>query len=156
VLLFEEGTGLYTAKVADFGFSTYFYEEQEDLIQVPKSVPWTAPEHHARYFTSQSARAMDIYSFGMLCLWLLFDNESAGAEQFSYEAKDWQDKDDLLLFWKNNKLLNWATQLITDSASIGMNMKPKLTSFFHSCLAPNLEKRNSDWNHLLGCLAPTQ
>ncbi|KAF2647280.1 hypothetical protein K491DRAFT_763773 [Lophiostoma macrostomum CBS 122681] len=56
VLIFEEETGLYTTKVADFGFSTYFYEEQEDLIQMPESVLWTALEHHSNYHTSQSAK----------------------------------------------------------------------------------------------------
>jgi serine/threonine protein kinase len=156
VLIFEEGTSSYTAKVADFGFSTYFHEKQEDLIQVPKSIPWTAPEHHARYFTSQSAKAMDVYSFGILCLWLLFDNKSLKAEQFSFEAEYWQDKGDVLLFWKNNKLLDWAMQLVADDASIGMETKSSLTSFFHSCLNPDTDKRSADWDYLLGCLAVTQ
>jgi serine/threonine protein kinase len=156
VLIFEEETGSYTAKVADFGFSTYFHEEQEDLIQMPKSVPWTAPEHHVRYFTSQSAKVMDVYSFGMLCLWLLFNNKSSEAKQFSFEAGYWQDKDDILLFWKNNKLLKWTMQLVTDDASIGTEIKLNLTSFFRSCLDPDTQKRNADWDYLLRRLAPTQ
>lgn len=156
VLIFEEGAGSYTAKVADFGFSTYFHEEQEDLIQVPRSVPWTAPEHHVRYFTSQSAKVMDVYSFGMLCLWLLFDNKSLGAAQFSFEAEYWQDKDELLLFWKINKLLDWTMQIVADDTSIGTEMKRSLTSFFQSCLDPDTEKRNADWDHMIGRLGPTQ
>jgi serine/threonine protein kinase len=157
VLIFEEGTGSYTAKVADFGFSTYFHEEQEDLIQVPKSVPWTAPERYGRrQFTSQEAKIMDVYSFGMLCLWLLFNKEHLGTEDFSFEAAYWQDKDELLLFWKNNKLLNWAMQLVADDASIGGEMKRNLTSFFQSCLDPGTEKRDADWDHLIECLAPAQ
>lgn len=156
VLIFEEEPGSYTAKVADFGFSTYFHEEQEDLIQVPKSVPWTAPEHHSNYHTSQSAKAMDVYSFGMLCLWLLFTKEHSSIENFSFEAEYWQDKDDLLLFWKINKLLDWAMRLVADDISIGTEMKRSLTSFFQSCLDPDPEKRNADWDHLISRMAPAQ
>lgn len=156
VLIFEEGAGSYTAKVADFGFSTYFHEEQEDLIQVPRSVPWTAPEHHVRYFTSQSAKVMDVYSFGMLCLWLLFDNKSLGTEHFSFKAAYWENKEDLLVFWKNHKLLNWAMQLVGDDASIGAEIKPSLASFFQSCLDPDTKKRNADWDYLISCMSPAQ
>lgn len=156
VLIFEEGTGSYTAKVADFGFSTYFHEEQEDLIQVPKSVPWTAPEHHGNYHTSQSAKAMDVYSFGMLCLWLLFETKVLEKGGFSFEPTHWKDKDDLLLSWKNHKLPDWAVQLVAHDASIRVETKPILAFFFRSCLDPNKEERDTKWDPLISCLAPVQ
>jgi serine/threonine protein kinase len=71
VLVFENNDGGYFPRVADFGFSTHFHTE-DDLVYVPESVPWTAPERTHRAFTPASARKMDIYSFGMLCMWVLF------------------------------------------------------------------------------------
>ncbi|KAH8592616.1 kinase-like domain-containing protein, partial [Bisporella sp. PMI_857] len=71
VLVFEKKDGSYVPKVADFGFSTRFRAE-DDLIYIPESIPWNAPERTHRAFTPSSAVKMDIYSFGLLCLWILF------------------------------------------------------------------------------------
>ena len=61
------------AKVIDFGYSTLFATDSDPII-VPYSPPWTAPEQHHRQILPAQARKMDAYSFGMLCLWLLFYN----------------------------------------------------------------------------------
>ena len=158
MLIFEDGDGTYTAKVADFGFSTHFHSEQEDLIQMPKSVPWTAPEHHGRCFTLQSAKAMDVYSFSMLCLWMLFYKHPTivsdplvvenGSEHPSFEEVTLREKGD--------KLPNWAAQLVADDANIYTEMKNNLTYFFQSNLDPQPEKRITDWNCLLGYLTRAQ
>jgi serine/threonine protein kinase len=162
VLIFEAGVDSYSAKVADFGFSTYFQDEQEDLIQIPKSVPWTAPEYHKRYFTSQSAKLMDTYSFGMLCLWLLFDstNTPFGAQNdtmsFHFKAEYWQDKEELLMSWKKDKLIDWATGLVANDASIGVETKTNLIQLFKSSLNPDTRMRMADWDRILDLLAPIQ
>ena len=75
VLVFSENDGAYVAKVTDFGYSTLFTTDS-DLIKMPKSWPWTAPERHHREILPIQARKMDAYSFGMLCLWLLFYNKA--------------------------------------------------------------------------------
>ena len=58
------------AKVSDFGFSS-IWARPDDLIQVPKTEPWNAPEWHHRGFKFREARKMDVYSFGLLCLWIV-------------------------------------------------------------------------------------
>ena len=68
------------AKVTDFGYSTIF--TGDDLIDMPISVPWNAPEHHHRGFDSISAMKMDVYSFGLVCLWLLFFNSEKSHNDF--------------------------------------------------------------------------
>jgi serine/threonine protein kinase len=160
VLIFENGAGSYTAKVADFGFSTHFHSELEDLIQMPESIPWTAPEYHRRRFTSQSAQAMDMYSFGMLCLWLLFDAVPSRVQDdttnFSFEAEPWKGKYDLLLTLKNHRLLDWAVEVVANDAKIGDELKTQLKQFFLSSLHPNPELRMTNWDHLLHFLAPIQ
>ena len=60
-----------TVKVADFGYSTLTVGDSGKVI-LPKSRPWNAPEHHPGEFNTQEAKKTDVYSFGMLCLWLLF------------------------------------------------------------------------------------
>ena len=166
VLMFEDRPGIYTAKVADFGFSTYFHGEQ-DLIKIPESVPWNAPEYHHRYFYPKDAKAMDVYSFGMLCLWLLFSVESSktipypsgvanGAHVFSFEAQDWSQKGDLLLSWKRDRLLGWAIWLVAKYGHFGTEIEDSLTQFFQSSLCFSHRSRNIDWKYLLNLLAPTR
>lgn len=57
--------------VTDFGYSSF-----ETLVKVPRSPPWEAPEWHSRWFSLENAKRMDVYSFGLLCLWLVFSGES--------------------------------------------------------------------------------
>jgi serine/threonine protein kinase len=166
VLVFEDSPGIYIAKVADFGFSTHFYGEQ-NLISMPKSVPWSAPEHRHRYFCPQDAKAMDVYSFGMLCLWLLFGAESSetmtypsgaanDAASFSFEARDWFQKGDLLLSWKRDRLLEWTIQQVTEDKHFTAEMVDKVTQFFRSSLCFDSQTRVLDWHYLLRLLALPQ
>ena len=163
MLIFEDRPGLYTAKVADFGFSTYFHGDQ-DLIKMPKSEPWNAPEHHNRYFYPQGAKAMDVYSFGMLCLWLLFGIESSettlspsetanNSLVFSFKAEDWHKKDDLLLSWKRDRLLEWAVGLVAEHGSFASKIREDLTQLFQSSLSFGYKTRARDFDCLLNFLA---
>jgi serine/threonine protein kinase len=80
VLLFKDECGALVPKLADFGYSTMSLSDMP--IYLPKSKPWTAPEHHHRGFNMLSARRMDVYSFGMLCLWLLFRDQFSNKTSF--------------------------------------------------------------------------
>jgi serine/threonine protein kinase len=166
VLVFEDRPGIYTAKVADFGFSTHFYGEQ-DLISMPKSVPWNAPEHHHRCFLPQRAKAMDVYSFSMLCLWLFFCVETPETilhppgvanedGSFSFEARDWSQKESLLRSWKSDRLLDWAIQLAAKNGHLSTDMKNSMTQFFRSSLCFDPQKRITDWSCLLSFLNPAR
>jgi hypothetical protein len=42
------------------------------MIFLPKSRPWDAPEHHFGEFSAPAAKKIDVYSFSLLCLWILF------------------------------------------------------------------------------------
>lgn len=59
--------------LADFGFSKF--GARDELIQLSRSEPWDAPEWHPRYFVLGDAIKTDIYSFGLVCLWMFFRNE---------------------------------------------------------------------------------
>lgn len=73
VLIFKDAEGNFSAKVADFGYSTIFAGETEGgELTLPRSWPWTAPEIElcARVSIEQ-AKSADIFSYGMICFWLL-------------------------------------------------------------------------------------
>ena len=69
-----------TVKVTDFGYSTLTVGESGKVI-LPKSRPWDAPEHHYGEFTEHEAKKTDVFSFGMLCLWVLFGNRPSDFPQ---------------------------------------------------------------------------
>jgi serine/threonine protein kinase len=157
VLVFEEKDGSYIPKVADFGFSTRFRAEG-DLIYLPESIAWNAPERTHRAFTPSSALKMDIYSFGLLCLWILFgsspdlqpppdvallpgqyvsfDHPLDGSNRLQYIKRD-----------NKNSLLNWAvwltTQTIQDSA-----VRESMVKLFRLSLPHDPKDRCDDF----GCL----
>lgn len=58
-------------RLADFGYATH-YTDFNKYAKMPFSPPFTAPEHHHRFFNVDQAKMMDIDSLGMLLLWLLF------------------------------------------------------------------------------------
>lgn len=73
ILIFPESDGRHIAKVIDFGYSTLFSSD-EDPVFIPYSGVWTASEYHHRGISPEQARKMNVYSFRMLCSWLLFHN----------------------------------------------------------------------------------
>ena len=81
MLVFKDAiTGKTRVKVADFGYSTHTMGESGKVL-LPKSRPWNAPEHHFGEFKVQEAKKTDVYSFGMLCLWILFGNRLSNFQQ---------------------------------------------------------------------------
>jgi serine/threonine protein kinase len=74
VLVFKNTQGVYSAKLTDLGYSSQF-DRTEDLVHLPESWPWSAPEYHHRAMPASEAIKMEVYTFGMLCLWLLFQEK---------------------------------------------------------------------------------
>lgn len=104
-----------------------------------------APERHHRCIYPQNAKAMDVYSFGMLYLWLLFGVDapkplpyplgaSSDARILASVALDWSQKNDSLLSWKKDGLLKSAIQLVTEDGRFVSEIKSDLTHFFRGSL----------------------
>ncbi|KAK8030033.1 hypothetical protein PG993_011324 [Apiospora rasikravindrae] len=75
VLIFREGNEIITM-VSDFGSSTISTSSQfERDIILPQSQPWAAPEHTFNPRSFLEAQKMDVFSLGLLGLWLLFHEE---------------------------------------------------------------------------------
>jgi len=157
VLVFKDETGKTIFKMADFGYSTL--AAGEATILLPKSRPWNAPEHHFGEFEVAAAKKTDMYSFGMLCLWILFRGAPIpqNTTQFTFEASAGprtlleQLKDD-------DKVEYIANQLIESVALADLNTERRirLKEFFSLTVPLNPDKRTSDVGRLLGLLCQKQ
>ena len=86
VLIFKDESNNLVAKVAGFGSSTMF--TSQSTVHMSKSSHWTAPEWHHRGFAPSNAKKMDIYSLGVLSLWLMvYETQDHGIQPFS----EWLD-----------------------------------------------------------------
>lgn len=142
VLVFENDSNGYIAKVADFGYSTLFASDNE-LVKMPRSPYWVAPEWHHRGCKAADAMKMDIYSFGMLCLWLLFYNTQENTTCDFYSN---------LNSAKTVSVL--AHQLIIAMAGLDDQKRCNLSQLFDLTLANNPVDRSLDFNQLIRLFAP--
>lgn len=129
---------------------------------MPRSRIWHAPEWHDRAFSPEDAKRMDIFSFGMTCLWLLFGVDrvlpSGGANQpsISFEG-DCDPSKNYLEIWKDNsdkdELTEWAISAITTGAG---SKKNDLARLFGLTLAKSPQKRELNLDELLPLLDPSK
>lgn len=158
VLLFMNGSGEWHAKLADFGYAGWAINNEEDvLIKPPRSRPWDPPEYHHRGFTVLGARKLDIYSFGMLCLWVLFfDRSRVGCSvptdmnsTWSWPFHDFKLLDNMK---RENVLGDFAIDLVRSVEALAANQRENLERFFRSALARDPAERNMDFEELASLL----
>lgn len=103
---------------------------------------------------------MDIFSFGMVCLWMLFgidsrlDSAGNNNDLISFE-EDCDPATNCLERWKTDdtkdELTTWAISLLSERVGSKRN---DLTSFIKSALAKDPEKREPCMDGLLQLLDP--
>lgn len=76
----------YTAKITDFGLSTRDTRENHPVF-VAGTPLWTAPELNGHYFTVSQAKKMDIFSYGLLLFWTLFEKYFSGEVPLPEESR---------------------------------------------------------------------
>ena len=165
MLIFEEDSRV-VAKVADFGFATCL-QGDNDLLSIPVSEPWNAPEYYDHHFRPEPAKKMDVYSFALLCTWLLFEAGSPGGlslppdtnletgQFISFEPR--HSGKNLLQLWKkdsNDKLVRWISWLVRENECLKSSMKDNFVRFFWSALAFDPESRCLEFEQLLALLRP--
>jgi serine/threonine protein kinase len=148
--------------VADFGYSTLAGGDAEKVL-LPKSRPWNAPEHHFGEFEVYEAKKTDVYSFGMLCLWILVGNRFSAdtptvtiggrTELISFDGHPAQHKRTMLEQLKDeDKVGDIACQLMQAMSGFSDEHKVRLKEFFSLATTLNAEKRTSDFEKLLACI----
>ena len=173
VLVFKDATGKTTVKVADFGYSTLVASEDlatsghlatsGDLapsatarVFLPKSRPWNAPEHHFGEFTATGAKMTDVYSFGMLCLWVLFGSAHTVcmSKGISFDAST-RPRTRLEQHKNDDELETIANQLIDSmpQPNFSVEHRTRLKEFFSLTVRLNHQNRTSDLRKLVGLLS---
>lgn len=143
ILISSESDGRYVVKVTDFGYSTLFATDS-DPVTMPYSELWTAPEQHHREILPIQARKMDAYSFGMLCLWLLFYNKGAARDRnFKKDLEDSQKEPSI-----------YVSELLRASANLENWEKDNMQKVFRSTLAQDPGERIANFNEVLRLLSP--
>jgi len=98
---------------------------------------------------------MDIFSFGMLCVWFLFEESLAYPMRVAYEAVQLQpapsgfgsgeEMETLLgLLKSDDLLLKFADTMINDLATIDASLAEEWREFFQRSLGTSLKDRNID------------
>ena len=162
VLVFKDAiTGKITVKVADFGYSTLTVGGSGKVL-LPKSSPWNAPEHHFGEFKVQEAKKMDVYSFGMLCLWFLFGNRLSGipqttadgtAELISFNVPLLGCPTLLELLKGEDRVEDIANHLVESMPGLNVEYKIRLKDIFSLTLPLNPGKRSCDLARVIGLLS---
>jgi serine/threonine protein kinase len=70
----DQEPGQVQIKIADFAFSCFGLPD-DGPRKVSRTEPWDAPEWYDGRFFFKDVKKMDIYSFGLLFLWLFFRYE---------------------------------------------------------------------------------
>lgn len=141
ILIFEDGANNIVPKLIDFGYSTLFAREQSVPIAMPGSWPWYAPEWHHKFKAKDitMAKKMDAYSFGLLCVWILFYNTVDKKGQSFYEEVE-------------------EMPILIDShlanASLPQQTKDRLQTLFSLTLAKNSASRGFDFDYFLRLFVP--
>ena len=144
--------------MTDFGCSCYGNTEN-DLVRVARSRPWEAPEWHDRWFELKDVKKMDIYSFGLLCLWILFPENSLVDPDsteinisLAFSGKDGTALESLHVLKQEDTIKERALRLISQRTDLSENVCLRLRSVFNLSLDRNADKRASDIGTLVGLL----
>ncbi|KAM0482366.1 hypothetical protein ACHAPX_002883 [Trichoderma viride] len=136
VLIFaSEADNKINTRVTDFGYSTlHASNSSEAQIRLPFSVPWNAPEtveDRDRLFSVHDAKLTDIYSFGMLCAWVLFQDSLRSTIKLSSMKE-------------SGRLIQSIQNWIHRVAGLTPLQKKSLSNFFSSAIAFDPKHRQLD------------
>ncbi|KAL9579127.1 MAG: hypothetical protein Q9212_005289 [Teloschistes hypoglaucus] len=150
-LIFKDGDGESYAKLADYGYAGWAIGSLENtLVFPPRSWPWDAPEYHHRGFTVPTAQKMDAYSFGLLCLWVLFfDKQSLGKCVSQWPLNDFE----LLDCMKHeDTLTGFACSQVESTQSLSAGEKADLIRFFVSTITLDPKERATNFKDFITLL----
>lgn len=141
VLVFRDKYGRYSAKVIDFGYSTRYVDDHQQLTMSISEL-WNAPENSGdgRRWTILQAKQSDLYCFGMLCLWLIFEPRLSGAIPL---AQDRKTKGESTLREKKAELQAYARQLLRSETTLEEGKRTALGKFFDCSLHKDPERRET-------------
>ncbi|KAF4948637.1 hypothetical protein FGADI_9541 [Fusarium gaditjirri] len=141
ILVYRHGDKV-TAKVTDFSYSC-LGKSGNDIVHLPRSRPWHAPEYSHEGFKICDAKLMDIYSFGMVCFWVLFPQNFREIVNCQHS----EGMEEALL-----NIQTTAEQLATGAELLEPSRRDFLARFFRVTLCQAPQGRNQNWQELVQLL----
>ena len=157
--LVYEQNGKLSVKLADLGDASICSNE-ESIVYLPRSRPWFAPEYHHRGFRFLHAKKMDVYSFGLLCFWLLLGNSLQYPPTRLHRSQSSANVDPGLPFTiaaleilkQSNRLQDAAKEILPTIKDLTLEQQRSLFLLFDLTLAKDPEARPSDFLLILKLL----
>jgi serine/threonine protein kinase len=155
VLVFNGADGP-VVKLTDLGYSA----ASVDDTFLPKTWPWGAPEWNKRRFDIPRAKMTDIYSFGMLCLWIMFSGgqvkHNPGVDGKSSTLctppDEFSDLENIEAMRDKDQLPALAESLINNSEGLDQERREILIQFFEKTVRTDPEHRELSVTKLLKLL----
>lgn len=94
----------YRVQIADFGYSAYSLQD-DDLVELPHSPGWEHPDGHPHGCPRHVAKKRDVYSLGVMSLWLFFQKHD-----------EYPTVEQLVTAMKNQSLPSLAERLLQASS----------------------------------------
>lgn len=140
MLVYQEGDS-FVARVADFGHSTFVHAESV-RIKMPYSIPWYAPEVRNNWGDPSlcHAKRMDLFSFGLLCLWVLFNEDipQMRIPEDNDQAPKFENLPTEFIIiecWKfSRRLPDLAGKLVASKSTLDDSVRQRLVAFFHGTI----------------------
>jgi serine/threonine protein kinase len=152
VLIFQNAGGIIYAKVADFGYIALFVEDDE-ILKIPMTQPWVDPNWDPLGHTFEEAVNMDIFSLGLVCLYIVFTSELECLISTSSTISKSDAIRNLLFQWKNEDSIHWnVDRLLESSSDIDPSDRSLLRKFFDQTLSRSQKKRANKVAELLKLL----
>ncbi len=154
--MFKDRDGL-AAKLADFGYSRE-YKNDTDNYPLPCSEPWQAPEVDGsdRTFSLVQAKAADIYSYTLLCAWILSWDQISDHEVDAGYRKDMKSPETLVSksittlerLKQNKQLKQVISNYLKTNLGPGQEEESKaLRELFEAILGDELHALQDIWEH---------
>ena len=158
IVVFGHEKGWPYMALTDFGYTGRAkLGDLDTVIKIPKSTPWNAPEHHHRGFSVQQAQATDLYSLGLLFLWLLFYDtplevsvlELLTAKKSEIKSVSQLFQDTMLMEkLKMDGVINTIACRLAQDPSLVCPETAGLTNLFRTILDRNPQMRSSSLSNL--------
>lgn len=147
--------GKITPKIADLGYARN--GSDTNTVTLAFSRPWSLGSQSSGVTMSQAKR-MDVYSFGMLCLWLLFLTPFEMTEPIMHthpakasNHKIFDSAMQTLQQWQSlGILLDKCHEIIQNQSDLTDENKTDLMKFFDLSLTSDFSLRDTSFRYLFG------
>jgi serine/threonine protein kinase len=164
VVITNDAQGRPKAQLIDFGYSC-FGSTDDDLVWLPFSPPFTAPEHEWKEYALSAGKHMDVYSLGMTVAYLIFQphwpliNPRVGGEAAGSSTDGMEDAANQLEPCKKQISVVDIIADVIQATDLDLRMiSPGISTFLALTLASEPSERETDLRvlaTLLGGEAPT-